>query len=139
MNRFIAIDPGDVHVGACTFEHDVFKTALEYRPEDIPTLLRSTSFDTIILESFVVYPGKSRVQTFSKMETPQLIGIIKSEAKSLSIPLVLQQASLRKVAERSPWVKAHIQTYGKPSSRHAWDAILHAYYYRYFSKKRIPA
>lgn len=131
----IAFDPGNIHVGVCTFVDGVYCTAWEVRPDQVANVIDLAKPDTIVLETFRLYPSKFQPQSFSDMQTPQLIGEIKAIAKAKKIPIVMQAAALRKVAEKSPWVRRHLKDIGKPKSKHAYDAVLHNFYYRYFNSR----
>lgn len=134
MTRFVSIDPGARHVGLAFWSAGRLEDAYECRPEDVGRILHQFSPTVIVLESFVVYAHKAKTQTHSKMETPQLIGQIKTEADRLGARVVEQGASLRKVAERSPWGKRMAERQSR-GNRHVWDAICHGLYYIHFNKK----
>jgi len=145
VNQFAAlkrvtIDPGNKYVGASLWDGSKFLYSTEMSPTDlIPWLKRlwgGTGPDEIICEEFVLYgDNRQKAQTGSKMDTPRLIGMIQMYCDERKIPLKMQGAAVRKVAEATPWCRTHIDLYGKPRSRHAWDAVLHGLYYLHLANR----
>lgn len=115
-----------------------FKDQFEYFDAHIK-LIETTKPDVIILEDYLLYAHKAKQQIGSKMETPQLIGLIKYKCKETNIEIVIQEA--REVKKR--WndiiliYKGIIHKSGNVYrdcnehviSRHAKDAIRHAMHY----------
>lgn len=133
--RIAAIDPGDVHVGVCYWVDGAPLDMFETTPDQICNRLELFRPHTIVLESFHLRPEKAKAQTYSKMSTPELIGKITVTAGYIGANIILQQPSLRKVAFVSPFWKNYIKNNGKPKSRHAVDAMGHAFYYHHFNRK----
>lgn len=131
------MDPGDVHVGCCVMDdkNGYILWADELPPSAIPDELRRVNPKVVVVESFHLRPNKAKVQSFSKMETSQLIGTIKEVAREIGAKIVEQQPSVRMVGKASPWAR-RLQAQGAmPGNRHTRDAVWHAiYYYRFNSK-----
>ena len=97
----------------------------------------------IVIEDYLLYQSKAQSQTNSRMETPQLLGVLKFHCWLNHVSYTMQTAS--EVKER--WSNKILQYRGyikqdgrgfeiplghKPLSRHSLDAIRHAAHYATF-------
>jgi len=138
----LAIDPGDAHVGIASWggarpdDRDAifdWEGVLAYeesaaRAVDlIDQILAIKSSDAIlVLEEFRLYPDRAREQSWSQMQTSEMIGAIKLVARRRGVKVVEQGASIKK-ATRAQLKKRGIKQVGKGG--HARDAELHLAHY----------
>lgn len=130
MTRYVAIDPGGVHVGWAVFEDGVCKWVHEVSPMQCLYNLDicAETLDAIVVESFHLYPSMAQTLTGSDMATSRLIGAIQYLAIRAGTPVVMQPASIKKPTES---VLRHrgvvLQSHGE--GNHAKDAEIHGYCY----------
>lgn len=132
----LAIDPGDIHVGwaeiRCLDDHIVVG---EWTPNECVTKIRErlTWFQDrgftweLILEEFVLYPGKSKDQAGSDMKTSQLIGVLKQVAVDFGSRAVMQGAHVKKPTRRQLRAR-RIKRKAIGAGIHASDAEEHLYH-----------
>lgn len=128
----VTIDPGEKHVGLSLWRGRDYVCAYEKRPNEIKDFLKRTDPLIVIVEAFQLQPDKAKALSHKPMRTSELIGEIKSVAQDIGATVIEQQPANKDVAEKSPWARQHREVYGKPQSRHAWDAVLHGIYYWFF-------
>ena len=102
-------------------------------------LLDEVKPDILIMEDYLLYAHKASQQIGSKMETPQLIGLIKYECNNRHIEVVIQAAYevKRRWTDKILVYKGIIRKTGnvyrdtnsKVVSRHSKDSIRHAMHY----------
>lgn len=99
----------------------------------------------IVMEDFTLNPKKALQQSYSKMETPKLIGIIQLACAEHKWPIKMQLP----VEVKSRWpdtflerkniivkrTRGHVTPAGLSVSRHEKDAIRHAVHYASFYNK----
>ncbi len=131
MPRILAIDPGDKHVGWAYAPRGFLLGVAavqtgEWRPgEAVNAVVHMMTKDMVaelVVEEFVLYEDKAREQSWSKLQTPQLIGALKVIAYFFRIPVVEQPAYIKKPT------RAQMRGRGIRVSRgsiHAKDAELH--------------
>lgn len=108
-------------------------------------LLDEVKPDVLIMEDYLLYAHKANQQIGSKMETPQLIGLIKYECNNRNIEIVIQAAYEVKhrwtdkiLAYKGIIYKSgnvYRDTNNKVVSRHSKDSIRHAMQYIYKRSK----
>lgn len=96
------------------------------------------------VEDYILYENKALTQINSKMETCQLIGIIKMHCYLHRIPVyfrnavVVKQRWANSILERKGYIykkgKTWYNNQGKKLSNHDLDAIRHAVHYAHFKK-----
>jgi hypothetical protein len=126
--RRIAIDPGDIHVGWAT-DHTGSIVTGEWKPmeccDELALLFAQDLIDEVVIEEFVLYEWEAANQTWSHLQTPQLIGAIKLICRWFDKPWVEQSATIKKPTRRQLAGRGIKQQKG---SIHALDAELHLYY-----------
>lgn len=124
----LAIDPGDKHVG-WAYDGPAGIDAGEWKPtestDQLTFLLTKDAIDEVIVEEFRLYQQEYANQTWSPMQTSQLIGAIKLICHWFRIPVVEQGAYIKKPTRAKMKARgiAH-----HPGSIHSRDAELHLYY-----------
>lgn len=107
-------------------------------------LIRQINPDAMVMEGFRLYGHKKNEQVNSELETPQLIGVLKTTCWGLGIPLKIQFA----VEVKNRWSDEVLlrkgilkevggRTYcnGLVTMRHSRDAIRHAINYHRYKKE----
>lgn len=102
MKLIIAIDPGGAHVGWCEgLVHEDGTVYIDHLQEYDPagSLTRAEDVfpkaDTVVIETFRLYPDKAKMLVGSEMETSQLIGALKYLARRSGREPVMQPASIK--------------------------------------------
>ena len=101
--------------------------------------------EVIVCESYKLQPGKAMQQSWSSLETPQLIGYLRMEAWRRGIPFILQDPSIKQrftdkvlvttgYAEKRP---SGIHINGKSTNLHIRDSIRHGLYYYRFGEGKV--
>lgn len=101
--------------------------------------------DAFVCESYKLQPSKAGAQSYSSLETPQLIGYMRMAAFfGMNTPFILQDPSIKQRFTDAVLVNTGVATKkgrnhlinGQPSVIHERDAIRHGLHYlRYGSKK----
>lgn len=99
----------------------------------------------VVCEDFILYPDKAQAQSYSKMETSRLIGIIQMNCYLSSIPLEFQRAVEIKTRWREDILikEGYMRSRGKgiflrrgnewlKTNKHILDAYRHALHYTTF-------
>lgn len=127
---FYAIDPGDVHVGVARFDGETCTWARESDPtsamHDLAKQLPGAH--VLVVERYQLYPHLAQLQQGSDMRTSQMIGALKWLAWTLGIPVVIQQAALKKPTEALIRHRG-VQRVAQGDGDHAFDAETHGYTY----------
>lgn len=111
--------------------HSHIQLIEEYKPE------------IVVYETYALRAGKAQQQSWSHMETSQLIGIIRHYCWEHKIPCVGQQPSLRKryndnVLKNISVMDERNRILGRATNVHMRDAIAHGLYYsRYGGGVRV--
>lgn len=143
---FIAIDPGDVHVGLAEFRGGRCVSATETRPQAIEdrlfaALVRCNPQGTppggvarpalLVVERFALRGDLMAQQQGSEFLTPQLIGSLRFICRAAGTPVVIQtpqQASV--IKKRSPWDQWKPRDWVSwGNGGHAKVAEQHGYFY----------
>lgn len=147
--RFLAVDPGDVHVGLAEFECGSDKIwrcvwAGEMTPDQFLEWfvegLRKKRWEWVVVESWKLFPQAAPVYVGSDMPTSRLIGAIKALAAFCSpegawfdeAPRVVFQDPQIKVPTRGVLKRRKLRSIArvlKVALDHASDAELHGYKY----------
>lgn len=122
---YLALDPG-MTTGFAIFSEEgeiiwIGEKDMSRMDEWLETL--GGDFKAIILESYSLYPHVP--QMYSKMETVQVIGKIKSWAHKRGIPIVEQAPELRKIGYKYMGKKIP----SKKADSHRLDALAHGVYF----------
>ena len=147
--HFLAIDPGDAHVGLAEFERKSDgiwycvwageKTPGEFLPWYVEGI-RHGRWERIVVESWKLFPQAAPVYVGSDMPTPRLIGAIKALAAFCSpegawfdeAPKVVFQDPQIKVPTRGVLKRRKLRSMAKVLRvplDHASDAELHGFKY----------
>lgn len=111
-----------------------FKTPEAYWAQIIEYIIVDTNPDELVIEGYKLYGHKSKEQTNSELETPQLIGAIKYICHVYDIPLTIQFATEVKnrwsedvLVANGTLEKKGSQYYfnGRPTNQHKRDALKH--------------
>lgn len=148
MKRFLAIDPGDVHVGLAEFAPNdrgwECVWAGEMTPDDfLPWFvrgLRQRAWDHVVLESWKLFPESAPVYVGSDMPTSRLIGSIQAlvafvpedDGWMTERPPIFMQDPQIKVPTRGVLKRRKLRSTAKRlrvTGDHASDAELHGYHW----------
>jgi len=128
----VAVDPGDRHVGIAVWaltDTTAWETDAEFAVDEIAELLKTWSLPSrkvLVVEEFRLYAGKAQAQSWSPMETSQMIGALKWVAKECGVEVVEQGAGIKKPTAAQ--LKARgVMLRGRGG--HARDAELHLWHY----------
>ena len=93
--------------------------------------------DYIVVEDFKVRPAKARQGAFDwqDMETPQVIGSIKTLAKLLGKTVILQQPAIKPIG----YGFAHLKYVPGKKGLHIQDAAAHAMFYSVKNNLCLPS
>ena len=99
--------------------------------------------DVIVCESYKLQPSKAGAQSYSSLETPQLIGYLRMMAWEKGVEFVLQDPSIKQRFTDDVLVKSGViekvngrhLINGQPSVIHERDAIRHGLYYLRYGNK----
>lgn len=131
VRLILAIDPGDVHVGwAMGLQINPGEWGIKAgewtRSESVKEVERfGKDLDELVMETFVLYPGKAAQQAFSPMLTSELIGKLKLTAEANDVPVHMQPAMIKKPTARQLAARGVKRV---AIGNHARDAELHLYY-----------
>lgn len=122
-------------VKATDYESDV-----EYWDAIIGTIADSMA-DHVVVEHYVLYNHKALQQSYSELETSQLLGAIKYACSTFLMPVTLQKASEAKgrfpdrVLQAKKYLDDKNRHNGKATNPHKRDALRHLLY---FAKYNLP-
>lgn len=141
--RFVAVDPGDVHVGWAVFTDDNRGTrdwgawrcesAEEITPLDLLNRIISWSnpprpeFNFAVVEEFRPYPTTIKALIGSDLPTARMIGWIELACHTSGVVLHKQPAHILKATEEMTKRKL-ITLMSRGHGGHAKDAELHGWY-----------
>lgn len=128
--KVLAIDPGDEHTGWALWSEGEGVSAGEVDSgravEWVQEKLQGVGVDVVVIEKYVLYPGKAGVQSWQPMLTSELIGGLKVIAEEKGAR-VEEQGAFIKVPMRKQLRARGIKLKG--IGGHARDAELHLYHY----------
>ena len=122
-------------IKATDYESDV-----EYWDAVIGAIADSRA-DYAVVEHYVLYNHKALQQSYSELETSQLLGAIRYACSTFFIPVTLQKASEAKgrfpdrVLQAKGWLDDKNRHNGKATNPHKRDALRH---WLYFEKYNLP-
>lgn len=118
--KIMGFDPGDA-TGVSYFKYGVFKQETIVRDfVSIASAIASYDPDIVVVEEFVLYPGKAKHLSWNDMYAAQVIGVIKYICEVLKIPVVMQQANIKKFVD---------YTKCEAKGDHEKDAFAHTWFY----------
>lgn len=102
----------------------------------------STLLQAVVCESFNLQPSKAKQQSWSALETPQLIGLMRHHCWSNGMHMVLQKPMIKQrftdvVLEKTGVVEKRGELYyinGRLTNLHMRDSIRHGLYYMRYGK-----
>jgi hypothetical protein len=108
-------------------------------------LIECTLPDYIVIESYRLFGHKSKEQSGSSLETPQLIGYLEMVAYELNIPTYLQDPSTKQRHADTVLVSMGIIEkkgtryfyHGELTNLHQRDALRHDMYFNRYNKKKV--
>lgn len=135
--KVVAIDPGP-HLGFAFLKGQNLHLSgvLHYdygNLEYLFDLITSFRPDELVIEDFLLFPNKAMAQSWSKMETPRIIGSLEYWAWKQEIPIIYQPPASKQAFpdERLKRMGVYVQNI------HARDAVRHGLYrIRYRRDKR---
>jgi len=137
---YAAFDPGNT-TGWATF--DVHGKIMDHGQitdgvEGVTSFIMELEFTprVVIIESYMVRPDDHSIKANvgSKMETVQVIGVLRGWAYAKKAEVVMQQPQVKKIAE----LQAGFKVKGAHKDSHWQDAVLHGVYYLNKIGKRKP-
>lgn len=128
----IGFDPGKL-TGVAIYDeakHDFveLKQILIDKSYQVIDTIVTTQPSIVIVEKFVLYPWRAKMQGWSDLPAVQIIGVIKTVCDHLGIPLKFQYANQRKFVPQALIDRTSMRELGK-KKEHARDAALHVLYY----------
>lgn len=134
----LAIDPGEIHCGVAEFRFKQCTWASEMTPDLLYASMRRRArergyrrtYELVVIEEFRLYPWVMQQQGFSRIETVEVIGILKYLCGRWHVPVVMQGASVKKITEGQ--LRARGVTLRSVTERkggHAKDAELHGWHW----------
>lgn len=107
------------------------------------TLIVMKKPNIVVCENFKLFAHKAKAQSFSQMETPQLIGYLRMMCWKRNIKVVFQQPSDKLRMTDPILVKMGVielrngkhYCMGKPTNLHIRDAIRHGVFYNRYRKE----
>lgn len=133
----IAVDPGDVHVGVAVWDGKTkavraTELANGSAVRQIAEMVRARQTlghrVHVVIEAFVLYPDKAKAQSWSPMQTAQMIGALTWLCENQLFCGVSIQPATIKVPVRSQ-MRARGIGISSGKSGHADDAVLHLWRY----------
>lgn len=141
MYETLAIDPGAEHCGMVFGAHSRLNTSIikvwEERPRGCHEwvcgwLQEAREGDSLVVEEFRLYPGKAAQQSWSKLETVEVIGVLRylweRYGQDKGVAWVEQGANIKKPIQRILRAKG-VASVAKAerAGGHCFDAELHFY------------
>lgn len=117
------------------------ETAEEYWDKHLG-LITDVEPSVVVCESFHLQPSKAKQQSWSALETPQLIGLLRWYCWDNNIPIVLQKPLIKQrftddVLEKMGVIEKRGSKYyiaGNLTNLHMRDSIRHGLYYKRYGK-----
>lgn len=129
---YLAVDPGDKHVGVAWWDPDYpDRHARQWEADEaldaIEGLMQSAfGSKVLIIEEWRLYANAAMSQIHSEMLTSEMIGALKWMAKKMNFGVVMQGALIKKPTRRQMPARG-IQSVA--TGVHAKDAELHLMHY----------
>ena len=96
-------------------------------------ILSEQPIQIVIIESFKLFPWKSKTLYWSNLRTVEIIGAIKGYCSILNLPFILQDPNVKKFYDDK---KLKFLNMYEKESPHLRDAIRHGLYYLHFKLKK---
>lgn len=117
-------------------------TSQELYWDAVSNLMTENKIDNVVCESYKLFAHKAKQQSWSQMETPQLIGYLRMFCWHKNIPISFQDPTNKtRVADdiltrEGVFEKKGNKFYcnGRPTNLHMRDAIRHGIYYVRYKK-----
>lgn len=131
-------ETGTIHldeIKATDFESDV-----DYWDGVIDVVATSMA-DHVVIEHYILYNHKALQQSYSELETSQLLGALRFACHQFLMPVTLQKASEAKgrfpdrVLQAKKYLDEKNRFDGRPTNAHKRDALRHLLY---FTKYNLP-
>jgi len=122
---FLALDPGKTTGWASFEESGVGITMGQCNVEELIEMLKTTTAKVIITEDYRLYPWKLKEQTWSKVETVRVIGMIQLWCYLNNLQLFLQDANIKTIG----YMWAGLKKAGSHKNSHERDAYVHGVYF----------
>ncbi len=123
----LSFDPGGT-TGYATCDKDYNIVSGHFAHfEDVNSLLLSVKPSIIIVESFALYPWKSKHKQWSSFPEVEVIGAIKHEAYLHGLQIIEQTPSTKQLFDDKKLKQLGLY---KQISNHARDAVRHILYYQ---------
>lgn len=118
--KIMGFDPGE-STGVSYFKYGLFRQETIVKDfTGIAASIASYKPDIVVVEEFVLYPNKARHLSWNDMYASQVIGVIKYICEVLDIPVVMQQANVKKFVDYSKC---------EAKNDHEKDAYAHTWFY----------
>jgi len=117
-----------------------YESDIEYWDAIIGTVAESMA-DYVVIEHYVLYNHKALQQSYSELETSQLLGALRYACSQFLMPVTLQRASEAKgrfpdrVLQAKGFLDENNYHNGRPTNPHKRDALRH---FLYFAKYNLP-
>lgn len=126
--HYMACDPGNTS-GVAIFNSDGSLNSMnQYVKEDFMDYLRDYPEPyprVVIIEEYRVFPNKASTHAYSKVDTIQIIGMIKAAAHKWGAEAVEQPLQAKTMGYKYAGMKPP----SDHSKSHSPDAVAHGYYY----------
>lgn len=132
----VAVDPGAAHCGVAVGHGptvqkpkscaEVFTLGPREFEDWLDAQLHEGRFDLVIYEGYRIYPWAKDQQTWSRVETVEVIGVILWLCRRYGVEVKEQLPPIKKPTEK---VAAQLGWQFKKGDRHARDAELHLAYH----------
>jgi hypothetical protein len=132
--KILVFDPGESTgwVFQDTVDGLIFGGTAGKDHRQIGELIHHYKPDVIVYETFKLYPGLAKSMSWNTFYPCEVIGVIRYLALLLNIPIVNQDASLKKYANVTEKDYSHIDT--REWTVHTRDAFTHLKYYKMVKK-----
>lgn len=130
---FVAIDPGEIHVGWAWFtpDHGEYSCteAEEITPDQLLERLRGNQnyWEYVVIENFTVYPHTATALIGTDLATSRLIGRVEEICHTQGVALIKQPAHILRTTNELLKFK-HIPLVSRGHGGHARDAELHGWF-----------
>lgn len=137
MKSILVFDPGE-STGWCyqTSNGTVYGGTARKNHLEVVNLIKVTQPDTVVLESFKLYPQKAQSLAWNSFYPCEVIGAIKVTCMELDIPFVEQAPSVKKYfgGFKDDWdtigaIPEGLTPFSKGVTEHTKDAYMHYRYY----------
>lgn len=130
---YLGIDPGK-HNGICGYDARCYLQFMyTIEEDDLAEFLDCfEKLETIVIESFKLYPNKAQKQIYSDMVASRMIGAVNNWAKLKKVPVAEQGSSIKETAYK--WLGKKALPKSNPLN-HQFDAHAHFIYWAICNEK----